>query len=314
MTADHHMGGRALQDEDCEHNMVEEEQVPSQHEQASSDRVITVKSVEGPNELNFKIDAQGTKIGRHSTNQIVIFDESVSRYHAEIVCSGGSFYLYDIGSTTGTFLKVIEPLELQVGMIIEVGSYQLQTASVNICNESLKDSYVEFIVYESPEEMPDQPFVLHNNSAIGRKTNNTLSFTDDLHMSNLHCKIYLIQDKFFLEDIASTNGTWLRLSREGSKSEPALLNNDTIFKIGNSAMYQVEDSFVVNPQLLNVEDQQKTDGVHGNTACTICWESERDCVILPCRHNVTCMKCVKSVKACPVCRTHIDDLYRIFKC
>ena len=52
----------------------------------------------------------------------------------------------------------------------------------------------------------------------------------------------------------------------------------------------------------------------GNTNCIVCWESERDCVILPCRHNITCMKCIKSVKTCPVCRTQIEDLYRIFKC
>lgn len=62
-----------------------------------------------------------------------------------------------------------------------------------------------------------------------------------MHMSNMHCKINLIGDKFFFEDCASTNGSWLRLSKEGEKSEYITLDSKTIFKIGNSAMYQTEE-------------------------------------------------------------------------
>lgn len=315
MTADHHMGGRPPRYTRADQIIIEEEPKIYIEEKIKSDRVITVKSVEGPNDMNFKVDAKGTKIGRHSSNQIVIFDESVSRYHAEIGFSNNSFYLHDIGSTTGTFLKILEPLELKPDMIIEVGSYQLQVNNIEICRENIKDSYVEFMIYESPEEILDRSLTLTNNSSIGRKTNNTISFNDDLHMSNLHCKIYLIQDKFFLEDIASTNGTWLRLSCEGIQSESSQLQNGTVFKIGNSAMYEVEDNFIVKPDTFIIEENPNHEVAgQGVTACIICWESERDCVILPCRHNVTCMKCIKSVKVCPVCRTQIDDLYRIFKC
>lgn len=39
-------------------------------------------------------------------------------------------------------------------------------------------------------------------------------------MSNLHCKINLIGEKFNFEDIASTNGSWLRLSKECEESDP----------------------------------------------------------------------------------------------
>ena len=89
--------------------------------------------------------------------------------------------------------------------------------------------------------MSERVFKLNSGDSIGRKTNNFVCFSDDLHMSNLHCKINLIGDKFKFEDIASTNGSWLRLSRESEESEPKLLENETIFKIGNSAMYEVFD-------------------------------------------------------------------------
>lgn len=57
-------------------------------------------------------------------NEVVIYDESVSRHHAEIIFQENEFYLRDIGSTTGTYIKIVDKIELELGMIIEIGSYQ----------------------------------------------------------------------------------------------------------------------------------------------------------------------------------------------
>lgn len=131
-------------------------------------------------------------------------------------------------------------------MILEIGSYQLIVSNIFIltvgsAEDIQKDSFVEFTIYESPEEMTEKVFKLHTSDQIGRKQNNKVSFSDDLHMSNLHSKINLIGEKFYFEDIASTNGSWLRISKECEESEPCTLNQGTIFKIGNSAMYEVFD-------------------------------------------------------------------------
>ena len=53
---------------------------------------------------------------------MVVLEESVSRYHAEIVFSEEMFMIKDIGSTTGTFLKVQSQYEIVHDMIIEMGS------------------------------------------------------------------------------------------------------------------------------------------------------------------------------------------------
>lgn len=105
--------------------------------------------------------------------------------------------LKDIGSTSGTFLKILEIIELKLDMIIEIGSYQLIVSNIYIANsssneENLENSFVEFTIYESPEETQERIFNLVSGSSIGRKVNNALCFSDDLHMSNLHCKINLI--------------------------------------------------------------------------------------------------------------------------
>lgn len=73
-----------------------------------------LQQCDGPSSF-FILKEEGGKIGRHSSNNILILEESVSRYHAEIEYDQmeGEFYLKDIGSTTGTFIKIPGRIELQ---------------------------------------------------------------------------------------------------------------------------------------------------------------------------------------------------------
>lgn len=72
-------------------------------------------------------------------------------------------------------------------------------------------------------------------------------------MSNLHCKINQIQNIFLFEDIASTNGSWQRLSDENKNSEYYSLKEGMIFKIGNSAMYEVDKINLYNNNNNNID-------------------------------------------------------------
>lgn len=161
---------------------------------------VLIKSIETISEMSYKISEGRCKIGRHSTNNIVIFDESVSRFHAEIGRSTGGFALKDVGSTTGTFIKVDTPVELRPNMIFEIGSYQLIVKQIYLrpgegeapVGEDSVPSFVEFRIYESPDDVDVEQFRLENGSSIGRKSTNSVCFNEDLHMSNLHCKIQFI--------------------------------------------------------------------------------------------------------------------------
>lgn len=294
--------------------------VPVQAIRVSGNVSMIINSIEGNDQLSHTIDESGAKIGRHSSNKIVIYDESVSRHHAEIIFNAqlGRFSLTDVGSTTGTFLKIVDPIDLCMDNIIEIGSYQLMVTNIFVASsctqeEIAANSYVEFAIYESPEEIDEKVFCLSHMNSIGRKTTNNLCFSDDLHMSNLHCKINFVGNKFYFEDMASTNGSWLRLSKEGVQSKPIILQNRTIFKIGNSAMYEVNYTSVETKEAENIGQVNIDRNAGYETNCSICLDAERDCLIMPCRHNVSCTRCIKSVKNCPVCRTVITDIIRIYK-
>ncbi|HLI80732.1 MAG TPA: FHA domain-containing protein, partial [Candidatus Binataceae bacterium] len=64
-----------------------------------------------------------TKIGRATDNDIVLGDSSVSRHHASIESSNGSFRLRDLGSQNGTFVRGerVNEAPLKNGDAVRVG-------------------------------------------------------------------------------------------------------------------------------------------------------------------------------------------------
>lgn len=152
---------------------------------------------------------EGAKIGRHSSNKILILEESVSRYHAEIEYEDGQFFIRDIGSTTGTFIKIIDKIELEEvtvgltqGMIIEMGSNQFEVGRI-------KEGEVILRIIEGPNaDTAEIPLVLKKGVKVncGRKPTNQINFQDDQHLSNIHASFYNIENHYYLEDLATTNG------------------------------------------------------------------------------------------------------------
>ena len=69
---------------------------------------MIVTTYEGPHANFYTISQPTTTIGRSPKNAIVVLEESAAKYHAEIRKSDGKFYIKDVGSAAGTFIKVFE--------------------------------------------------------------------------------------------------------------------------------------------------------------------------------------------------------------
>lgn len=74
-------------------------------------------------EVKIKLEKETTTLGRKEGNDIIFFDNYVSRYHAEIRKKGDKYCIVDKGSTFGTFVNEsrVEEKELNYGDKIRVG-------------------------------------------------------------------------------------------------------------------------------------------------------------------------------------------------
>ncbi len=66
-------------------------------------------------------------LGRHSSNDVVVSDGSVSRMHAQIRHVSGGYILFDTGSSAGTFVNGnrVSQKHLQTGDVITLGSVKV---------------------------------------------------------------------------------------------------------------------------------------------------------------------------------------------
>ena len=92
---------------------------------------LTIKPQEGTQCCSFCVTEDGGRIGRHSSNNLLVVEESVSRYHAEITYDRKRelFKLSDLNSSTGTYIKITGKMQIRVGIMLELGSYQFVVTS-----------------------------------------------------------------------------------------------------------------------------------------------------------------------------------------
>ncbi len=72
-----------------------------------------------------KIDGERTVIGRHPHCQVVFDNDSVSRHHAQILESHGTFYLEDLRSRNGTYLN---------GAVLETRTQLSDGDQIRVCD------------------------------------------------------------------------------------------------------------------------------------------------------------------------------------
>jgi pSer/pThr/pTyr-binding forkhead associated (FHA) protein len=76
---------------------------------------------------------QITHLGRQLENDVVLHEEHVSRFHAEIHIEDGKYIIYDKGSTSGTFVNSqrVEHCVLNSGDMISVASLTMMFVNNN---------------------------------------------------------------------------------------------------------------------------------------------------------------------------------------
>lgn len=88
---------------------------------------LVVRSGGGRVGEHFFVDSDLTLIGRSPDCAVFLDDVTVSRRHAEITRSGGTYSIRDLGSLNGTFVnrRRIESTEIEDDDELQIGKYRL---------------------------------------------------------------------------------------------------------------------------------------------------------------------------------------------
>jgi hypothetical protein len=105
------------------------ELVPVDVEQvvANEGAAVVIRAGGGRVGESFALDHDRMTIGRRPDSDVFLDDVTVSRDHALLVKRGGDYYLDDLGSLIGTYVKRhrIESLRLEDGDELQVGKFKL---------------------------------------------------------------------------------------------------------------------------------------------------------------------------------------------
>lgn len=152
------------------------------------------------------------KIGRDSSNDIQINEPRISRNHAVITDLGDGFFeIKDLGSTNGTFVngERITSKKIRIDDKVEVAS-------------SLVNWFPAFSKSGSSQpgsNIMEEPYAkICKTISIGSSRQNDIVISESF-ISNHHAKISLLKNgDYFIEDLASSNGTYVNGSKVITKN------------------------------------------------------------------------------------------------
>jgi pSer/pThr/pTyr-binding forkhead associated (FHA) protein len=185
---------------------------------------ITAFDKDGREIAHLELDRGELTIGRDSDRQLVLPSASVSRRHARIVVQDGGPCIVDEGSSNGVLIngvRIVQPTAIGPSTRIDVAEFRIQVESTMPTagvaplpppvNPPSGQSFAADGFRLIAEGGPYDGRVLNlppGLSHVGRATDNDHVF-DDPSLSRKHARIYREGGQVSVEDLGSSNGTYV---------------------------------------------------------------------------------------------------------
>jgi pSer/pThr/pTyr-binding forkhead associated (FHA) protein len=152
-------------------------------------------------------------------------DPFLSPAHAVFRASDKSVAVRDAGSLNGTFVKITPnaPVEIHSGDIFRIGQELILFEEIDMGSDA-PDGTVKM---GSPIEglwgraalivgngRLGNAFTLSGEGVVLGRERGDIVFPEDGYVSGIHLKLYTEKGRYYLNDLGSSNGTFLRLSEE----------------------------------------------------------------------------------------------------
>lgn len=156
-------------------------------------------------------------IGRDKSNSLVLTDEGISGFHAEIHMDEGNIFIMDLGSTNGTKVngeKITTRLPVKVWDVIEFDKVKLEIVDPTkrrptVEREAVKKSALEnaWALQGISGTMAGKNFPISKAMIVGREDCDII--IDNAMISSRHAKLELDDQILNVKDLGSTNGTFV---------------------------------------------------------------------------------------------------------
>jgi pSer/pThr/pTyr-binding forkhead associated (FHA) protein len=161
------------------------------------------------------------RIGR-GTGQLFDHDSYLSPNHARFVFDGGRLILEDAGSLNGVFARITQEESLQSGDIFRIGQELLRFDA--ILEPQILEDGTEIMGSPNPgywgrlsvimgPGVDGSAFPLMGEEMVLGRERGDILFSDDGYVSGIHAKLSVREDGYFLTDLGSSNGTFIRLTQ-----------------------------------------------------------------------------------------------------
>jgi pSer/pThr/pTyr-binding forkhead associated (FHA) protein len=196
---------------------------------AASGAKLVVVAQDGSPGREYALSGQQTDIGRSDGAILLPNDPYVSPRHARVIDREGRWFVRDLGSTNGVYVRLRAPQKLQHGDLVLIGLEVLRFEVVSDAEKGLGPAVEQDTqVFGSPM-LPrhgrlcqrtvegvtrDVYYVSKDEVVIGREAGDVV-FTSDPFMSRRHAAVVRERDgSFTLRDLGSSNGTYIAIRGE----------------------------------------------------------------------------------------------------
>jgi pSer/pThr/pTyr-binding forkhead associated (FHA) protein len=205
---------------------------------------LTALRADGTEAGSFALpSAPVTLLGR-DTGSIFAGDSYLSPRHASILISGNQVTVRDEGSLNGVYLRLRpqSPWQLKFGDMFRIGQEIIKLEALEgqtpgpdgvVRLGSPREGYVGRLALVIGRDTTGNAFPIPRGGVHCGRERGDILFSDDGYVSGLHCRIAPEDNgQIYLTDVGSSNGTFVRLSRDHALSQSdILLMGQQLFRV-----------------------------------------------------------------------------------
>jgi pSer/pThr/pTyr-binding forkhead associated (FHA) protein len=187
-------------------------------------------------------------IGRDKSNGLVINDEGISVFHAELRQEDGKLFIRDSGSVNGTFVngeKLVGKREIVAGDVVRLHLIDIQIVDPSkgpavmpaaVKRDLEKPALPQWQVKALTGPLSGKMILIDGTKVIGRDPGCDIVVTG-AHVSRRHAELSIRSGKLWVKDLGSSNGSFVNGKR----------NDETVLKNGDEVKFDAVTFKIVGP-------------------------------------------------------------------